>query len=49
MFGDFRVVVIGGGAVGFELAGDIRDKYKDKSVTIVSSSEKLVFSPDQSF
>ena len=32
--------------MGFELAGEIKDKYKDKSVTIVSSTEKLVFSPD---
>lgn len=37
-----KIVIIGGGAVGFELAGEIRDKYKDKAITIVSSSEKLV-------
>ena len=40
-----KVVIIGGGPVGFELAGEIFDKYKqEKKVTIVSSSEKLVSS-----
>ena len=38
----FKIVIIGGGAVGFELAGEIREKHKDKAVTIISSSEKLV-------
>jgi len=40
-----EIVIVGGGAVGVEMAGEITDKYKAKSVTIVSSSEKLV-SPD---
>ena len=31
--------------MGVELAGEIRDKYKEKTITIISSSEKLV-SPD---
>ena len=40
-----KVVIIGGGPVGFELAGEIFDKYKqEKKVTIVSSNEKLVSS-----
>ena len=40
-----KVVIIGGGPVGFELAGEIFDKYKqEKQVTIVSSNEKLVSS-----
>ena len=38
-----KVVIIGGGPVGFELAGEIFDKYKqEKKVTIVSASDKLV-------
>lgn len=37
-----NIVIVGGGAVGVEFAGEITDKYKAKNITIVSSSEKLV-------
>jgi len=37
-----KIVIVGGGAVGVEFAGEICDQYKGKDVTIVSSSEKLV-------
>jgi len=37
-----NIVIVGGGAVGVEFAGEITDKYKAKNVTIVSSSEKLI-------
>jgi len=39
------VVVIGGGAVGVEMIGEIYDRYKSKNLTLVSSSKKLC-SPD---
>ena len=31
------IVIVGGGAVGVELAGEIADKYKMKNITIKSS------------
>lgn len=37
-----NIVIVGGGAVGVEFAGEITDKYKAKNITIVSSSEKLI-------
>ncbi|EDO42769.1 predicted protein [Nematostella vectensis] len=36
------VVVIGGGAVGVEIAGDIKEDYKDKTVTLIHPREILV-------
>eukprot|EP00094_Tigriopus_californicus_P003592 TCALIF_03455-PA protein Name:"Similar to AIFM2 Apoptosis-inducing factor 2 (Taeniopygia guttata)" AED:0.19 eAED:0.19 QI:0/0.2/0.33/0.83/1/1/6/0/346 len=35
------VVLIGGGAVGVELAGEIRSKYKFKKITLIHSGEQL--------
>jgi len=35
------VVVIGGGAVGTELAAEVRDTYKDKKITIIHSRQGL--------
>ncbi|XP_078483042.1 ferroptosis suppressor protein 1-like [Ciona intestinalis] len=37
-----RVLMVGGGAVGVELSGEIKTEFPDKEVTIVSSSEFLV-------
>nr|XP_002129080.1 apoptosis-inducing factor 2 isoform X1 [Ciona intestinalis] len=37
-----RVLMVGGGAVGVELAGEIKTEFPDKEVTIVSSSDFLV-------
>lgn len=36
------VLIIGGGAVGVELAGEIKGQYADKSVTLVHSASTLV-------
>jgi len=36
------VAIIGGGAVGCELAGEIRDSYPDKRITIVQKEEHLL-------
>jgi NADH dehydrogenase FAD-containing subunit len=36
------VVICGGGAVGTELAGEIRDRYADKKIIIVHSRQRLV-------
>ena len=36
------IVIVGGGPVGVEMAGEIRDKHGDKNITLVSSSDKLV-------
>jgi len=36
------VVIVGGGAVGIELAGELRDEYTDKKITIVHGSDKLL-------
>ncbi|XP_070537745.1 ferroptosis suppressor protein 1-like [Ptychodera flava] len=36
------IVIIGGGAVGVELAGEIATEYKDKQVTLVHPHEHLV-------
>jgi NADH dehydrogenase FAD-containing subunit len=37
-----NIVVVGGGPVGVEMAGQIREKHKDVEITLISSSEKLV-------
>lgn len=35
------MVLIGGGAVGVELAGEIRSKYSFKKITLIHSGEQL--------
>ncbi|GAB9474822.1 Pyridine nucleotide-disulfide oxidoreductase [Globisporangium polare] len=37
-----NILVVGGGAVGCEVAGDIASKYPNKNVTIVEAGSKLV-------
>jgi len=37
-----NVVIVGGGAVGIETAGEIKDAYPDKPVTIVQSAKYLL-------
>ena len=37
-----EIVVIGGGAVGLEMAGEIATDFPDKSVTVVHSRDYLV-------
>ena len=37
-----KIVVIGGGAAGVELSGDIREDYKTKDVTLIHPREILV-------
>ena len=37
-----NVLIVGGGAVGVELAGEIGEKYKAKNVILVHGSELLV-------
>ncbi|MCA9485849.1 MAG: FAD-dependent oxidoreductase, partial [Nanoarchaeota archaeon] len=37
-----RILIIGGGLVGVELAGEICDSYNDKQITIAHSKEKLI-------
>jgi len=39
------ILIVGGGPVGVELAGEIVEQHKDKNITIVSASEELV-TPD---
>lgn len=39
-----KILIVGGGAVGVEVAGDIKSKYPKKTVTIVDANEKLVAS-----
>lgn len=41
-----RVLIVGGGAVGCEVAGDIASKYPHKSVTILESRDKLIAGND---
>jgi len=36
------IVIVGGGAVGVELSGEIRDGYPDKKVTIVHAQDNLL-------
>ena len=36
------IVIIGGGAVGVEIAGEIGEKYKLKRMTLIHPNEKLV-------
>ncbi|KAF1319595.1 Pyridine nucleotide-disulfide oxidoreductase, partial [Globisporangium splendens] len=40
------ILIVGGGAVGCEVAGDIAAKYPDKSVTILEARDKLIASND---
>lgn len=37
-----KVLILGGGAVGVELAGEIADHYPDKSVTVAEAGERLL-------
>lgn len=37
-----RVVIIGGGAVGVEIAGEVATDYPDKEVTIIHARDSLV-------
>lgn len=37
-----NIVIVGGGAAGVEIAGDIRTKYPDKKVTLVHSRDRLL-------
>ncbi|KAF1319640.1 Pyridine nucleotide-disulfide oxidoreductase, partial [Globisporangium splendens] len=37
-----RILIVGGGSVGCEVAGDIASKYPGKSVTILDAADKLV-------
>jgi NADH dehydrogenase FAD-containing subunit len=37
-----NLLVVGGGAVGVELAADVKDMYPEKTVTLVHSREKLL-------
>uniref|UniRef100_H2Z7T6 Ferroptosis suppressor protein 1 n=1 Tax=Ciona savignyi TaxID=51511 RepID=H2Z7T6_CIOSA len=37
-----RIVLVGGGAVGVELAGELKTAFPDKEITIVTSSNHLV-------
>ena len=37
-----KVLIVGGGLVGVELAGEIADHYNDKEITIVHGREKLI-------
>lgn len=37
-----RILIVGGGAVGCEVAGDIASKYPEKSVTIIDAASKLI-------
>ena len=39
------ILIIGGGPVGVELAGEIKEAYPDKTVTIVHSGEHLISAP----
>jgi len=36
------IVIVGGGAVGFELAGEIKDIFADKKVTVVHGEKRLL-------
>lgn len=36
------VVIVGGGAVGIELAGELRDEYPNKKITIVHGNDKFL-------
>ncbi|KAF1319636.1 Apoptosis-inducing factor b, partial [Globisporangium splendens] len=41
-----KILIVGGGAVGCEVAGDIASKYPSKSVTILESRDKLIAGND---
>ncbi|PIK47073.1 hypothetical protein BSL78_16065 [Apostichopus japonicus] len=40
-----RITIIGGGAVGVEMAAEIATEYPQKEVTVISSSDKIVTGP----
>ncbi|KAG1039564.1 hypothetical protein G6F43_012470 [Rhizopus delemar] len=35
------ILIVGGGPVGFELTGEIRDAYEDKEITLIHSNNRL--------
>ncbi|KAG1146352.1 hypothetical protein G6F36_015042 [Rhizopus arrhizus] len=35
------ILIVGGGPVGFELTGEIRDVYEDKEITLIHSNNRL--------
>ena len=37
-----KILIIGGGPVGVELAGEISEKYSDKEITLVHSQSQLI-------
>jgi len=37
-----KIVIVGGGPVGIEMAGEILDRYKDKKITLVHSREQFL-------
>lgn len=37
-----RIAVVGGGAVGVQIAGDVKSFYTEKKVTIIHSRERLL-------
>ncbi|KAI8147107.1 hypothetical protein BJV82DRAFT_508834 [Fennellomyces sp. T-0311] len=37
------ILIVGGGPTGIELAGEIREKYKDKKVTLVHDQKQLMY------
>jgi NADH dehydrogenase FAD-containing subunit len=37
-----RILIVGGGLVGVELAGEIIDKYSDKDICLIQKSDRLV-------
>lgn len=39
-----KILIVGGGAVGVELAGEIKAEYKDKQLTLVESHDTLLYS-----
>ena len=44
-----RILIVGGGAVGIELAGELKTDFPNKKVTILTSSNKLLPSMSESF
>jgi len=42
LFKSKKVLIIGGGVVGVELAAEIIGKYKDKDITIIESNKELI-------
>ncbi len=44
-----KILIVGGGAVGVELAGELKTDFPNKKVTILTSSNKLLPSMSESF